>query len=706
MLTSLELASRYRRDKDNLLQAFYLPCLRQSQHYWRAAGYFSSGILQASTADLLDLASRGGTVRIVASPNLSEEDVAEIRAAYSRRDEVIARAIGRTIEQAENNADEEAALGILGFLISRSVLDIKIAVVDDGSGQLGLYHEKFGLFVDKAENFVAFSGSANESYNGLVSNFESINVFRSWVDVDHFRAAEHYEDFLTLWNDQTDYLRVLDFPTAAKHRLIQSYKRTRAAGDAVSVTISPLQTGYGIPEMPRTVTIRDYQKDAIRSWAGAGGRGILAMATGTGKTFTALALTTQIQQTLSSSGRPLAVVVTCPFTNLVDQWAREAEQFGIVPVKCYRSKGIWQPRAQQVVDALSRGSVSFGMFITTNDTLRSEAFQLLMNGLTMDTLFIADEVHNLGAQFNAAALPQHIKMRLGLSATPERWFDELGTSRLLDYFGEPVYRLTLSDAIRLKALTPYNYYPVLVHLNDEELHSYIELSEQIQRAGSISNDDNEALDDNPTLKMLLIKRARLLTGAQNKLDTLANQLRPFTQTTHNLIYCAEGYPGSDDDTPSEYRHIEQALKIVGIDLGMRADIFTSDTNHEDRERMLQRFASGNVQALLAMRCLDEGVDIPVARRAFILASSSNPRQFIQRRGRILRRAEHKDFAEIYDFVVVPPASQIEQHFSYERAILRGELRRVVEFANMAENGPVALGRLLDVRKEYNLLDVG
>ncbi len=658
--------------------------------------------MSAATSDILDLADRGGSIRLIASPNLTVEDVEEIRAAYDRRDEIVARAISREIDETLGGKSAEG-FGILGYLISRSVLDIKIAVVDNGFGDLGLYHEKLGLFFDERDSFVAFDGSANESISGMASNFESINVYKSWQDVEG-RAAEINRDFEDLWNDQTESLRVRSFPEAAAEKLIKAYRK---AGQHIGHSSNELtKSSYGTPRTPENVTVREYQREAGDAWAHAGGRGILEMATGTGKTITALAIICRLFEISSNQGRPLVVLVTCPFTNLVDQWSEAAKDFGVTPIRCYKSATSWSVTARQAIDSVLRKSSMFVMFVCTNATLRSQAFKEILKDIPHDSLFIADEVHNLGAEVNASALPQHVQMRIGLSATPERWFDELGTSRISEYFGDSVYKLDMAKAISiLKVLTPYYYFPILVTLTEDELARYLELSVQIQKAAAIAEQSREALDENGNFKLLLIRRARLLSSAENKLPALRRSLEPLRSSKHNLIYCAEGRPEGEDSESDERRTVDEALKLVGHDLRFTCDTYTSETSHERRSELLKRFTSGDLQVLLAMRCLDEGVDLPVARRAFIMASSSNPRQFIQRRGRLLRRSPNKERADITDFIVIPPRESIGSNvFSYERSLIRGELRRVIEFANLAENGPAALGELLEIRKDYNLLD--
>jgi superfamily II DNA or RNA helicase len=342
------------------------------------------------------------------------------------------------------------------------------------------------------------------------------------------------------------------------------------------------------------------------------------------------------------------------------------------------------------------------MAIATNATFATTAFQSAIERLPEASLIIADEMHNLGAPALRRALPARLRFRLGLSATPERHHDTEGTLALARYFGESVFELGLRDAISMGALTPYRYFPVLVEFDDEELEQYLELSDRIGRRMAIAGDDPDADEQ---LMALLIRRARLIASASQKLPRLMQLLQGQERTTHNLVYCGDGRVVTDDGDHDE-RQVEAVVRAMGQGLGMSVNRYTADVDVDHRDVLRERFADGALNALVAIRCLDEGVDIPETRRAYILASSTNPRQFIQRRGRVLRRAVGKDVAEIYDFIVVPPPSGDDHVDPAERRLMARELERVVEFAGLALNGPEALAELRDLRTRYNLLHIG
>ncbi len=439
------------------------------------------------------------------------------------------------------------------------------------------------------------------------------------------------------------------------------------------------------PAIPGHIELRDYQREAIDAWFAHDCHGILEMATGTGKTITALAASSRLYE----RERRLAVVVAVPYQHLVDQWHEEAKAFGYRPVLAYQSKSRWLDTLRQQITEYIAGYRRFVSVITTHTTFISTEFQNSLAQLTSPSLLIADEVHHLGAERSRQSYPQHVPFRLALSATPDRWFDEVGTAALREYFGETVFAFPLEDAIGV-SLTPYYYYPHLVPLTDEELERYEELSAKIAR---LVNRDDE--DGQQALKMLLIRRADLLNKAENKLDVLSELVDRQDQVKHTLFYCA---PGQIDDV----------LHLLGWEKGLLVHRFTAEEDTRERQRLLADFASGVLQALVAMKCLDEGVDVPSTRTAFILASSSNPREFIQRRGRILRKSPGKEFSVIHDLIAVPPTAWYgapdSSTFDAERSIVRRELKRFKEFANPARNKHEALDVIWGIANRYSLLD--
>lgn len=706
MLSSLQLKASYRSNRDHLLLDFYIPCLQEAALYSRAVGYFTSSVLSLAARGLRSFISKRGQMRLVASPYFNSEDVEAIKKGYKKREEVISQALARGLLEGFESHVVRDRLGFLAWMIGEGLLDIKIAVLEEGDS-VGLYHEKIGVFEDREGNRVAFTGSANESAGGLLSNFESIQVFRSWVTSDTERIAPLLADFDDLWNNRTRSLSIYEFPDAVRRELLKLRPKNLPEIDPEETSTRSHSftesKNLGYPRVPKTLDIRDYQKKAVENWFAAGGRGLFRMATGTGKTVAALALMTQLYRALQKENRGLVTIVVCPFKHLVSQWAEQAEKFDILPIKCMESRQSWLNQLAESVSAVRDGHFPFLLGITTTSTFQGTAFQDVLQRIRSNVLLIADEVHNMGAENLRQSLPENAEFRLGLSATPERWFDEAGTQSILDYFGKVVFELGLAQAIAIGALTKYDYFPHLVEFTSEELSEYLDICAQIGRLSFVGESDTEATDDR--VKLLLIKRAGLIGMARNKLPKLVEVLAPLRSTTHNLVYCGSGNVEVRDD--ESMRQVDAAVSLLGNTLRMRVNSYTAETYLEERDHLREQFAAGALQALVAIRCLDEGVDIPETRRAFILASSTNPKQFIQRRGRILRLAKGKDLAEIHDFLVTPSLESLtDDLFAVERKLLRRELLRVVEFAKLADNGPQAMATLLPLRSRFNLLDVG
>jgi DNA phosphorothioation system restriction enzyme len=706
MLSKLQLKASYRSSRDNLLLDFYIPCLQEAALYSRAVGYFTSSVLSLAARGLRSFIGKRGEMRLVASPYFTSEDVEAIKKGYKKREEVISEALERELRIGVESQVVRDRLGFLAWMIGEGLLNIKIAVLEEGKS-VGLYHEKIGVFEDTEGNRVAFSGSANESAGGLLSNFESIQVFRSWVKSDTERIAPLLGDFDDLWNNQTRSLSVYEFPDAVRRKLLKLRPTSLPEADPEEPSDVPdsftESKTLGYPKVPRALEIRDYQKKAVENWFAAGGRGLFRMATGTGKTVAALALMTQLYRALQKEKRGLITIVVCPFKHLVSQWSEQAAQFDILPIKCMELRQSWLNQLSESVAAVRDGHFPFLLAITTTSTFQGAAFQDVLQRIRSDFLLIADEVHNMGAENLRQCLPENAAFRLGLSATPERWFDEAGTQSILDYFGKPVFELGMAEAIAIGALTKYDYFPHLVEFTSDELSEYLDICAQIARLSFAGESDTEGI--NEKVKILLIKRAGLIGMARNKLPQLIEVLTPLRSSTHNLVYCGSGNVEVRDD--ESMRQVDAAVDLLGNTLRMRVNSYTAETYLEERDELREQFADGALQALVAIRCLDEGVDIPETRRAFILASSSNPKQFIQRRGRILRRAKGKTVAEIHDFLVTPSLDSLSDSlFAVERKLLRSELSRVVEFAKLADNGPQAMATLLPLRSRFNLLDLG
>lgn len=473
-----------------------------------------------------------------------------------------------------------------------------------------------------------------------------------------------------------------------------------------------MTSGFSSPEW---VEQRDYQQQAIRDWIEAGGRGIYNMATGTGKTVTSLLTAAEIADSLDGN---LALIIAVPYQHLVDQWEDDVTDFGSNPVLAYQSRADWQERLERETLEFNMGVRPSLVVITTHTTFASDPFQNSLSRLDQDrTMLIADEVHHLGAPHHRDSLPNAIGLRLGLSATPERFYDDEGTEALFEYFGDGiVFEYSLQKAIEDGSLVEYYYLPHIIELTPEEAEQYSALSSKIarlaaQQSGNIGDAD---MQDDTSLKHALFKRARLIGTAANKLEKLEELIANRDQIEHTLVYCGDGSV-EDDMTGETKRHVDATVELLQDELHLNVNRFTARESQSQREILLEDFESGDLQALVAIRCLDEGIDVPATKTAYVLASSSNPRQFVQRRGRILRQHPGKDHAVIHDFIVSPPRSMVgdvqsDDEFTSERRLVEKELERVNLFAEAARNHPdddipglpTSSGSLTELKTRYNL----
>lgn len=665
-----------------MVRDFYVPCLQVSRTYLRAAGYFTSQSLALVAAGLPDFILSGGCMRLIASPYLDAEDIDALARGVLAQSDVIERALLREFATAQPSEIVRDRLGFLAWLVADGRLDVRIALPLGGEG---LYHEKYGVFIDAAEDAVAFTGSPNETRGGLETNFESIDVFASWTDED-FRVRLKRDAFESAWSGGTEGLKTIPLPEAVRQRLLALRPDHIPEVDPMALDWHEAELAEADERRPPTG--RPYQLEACASWVAAGYRGILEMATGTGKTITALLA---LGEFVSQQHRPVFAVVAVPYIHLADQWANEMQPFGLEPTLGYGASSRWQPDVSRLASDLKIGLRREAACVVTHDALASRGFRRLSEdlGRRVATVLIADEVHNLGASGSMRALDQlDFDARLGLSATPARWSDE-ETSAILGYFGSVVYEFPLARAIAEEFLVPYAYFPHFVELTDDEMTTYIDLTRRLARFPSFAANDDSGIE--AQRGRLLRERAAVLNNAAEKPSAFAAVLRAALDSKHTLVYTT---PERMNDT----------VRIVA-DMGKLVHRFTYRESPQDRRELLRLFATGEIEVLVAIRCLDEGVDVPETETAYILASSSNSREFIQRRGRILRRSIGKTSAVIHDFISLPAAAFPDAGaWRYERSIMRRELSRFAEFAGLATNRFQAEQALLPLRKRYGLFD--
>lgn len=705
LLSDVDFAPEYRSGGNDVVKGFYVPAFGVATTYRRAVGYFTSTSMSLVARGLDHFEQRGGSIQIVASPHLDHEDIDDINRGYDVR-AVIERATLRAIELEDRDALLDG-LSVVGRLIASGQLDIKLAFIDDSNG-FGLYHEKIGYFGDSSGDVLSFTGSANETYGGMVANFESVQVYRSWLPEDHERAIRIKSNFDSLWVGATPKLSIVDFPAISRERLISLARERPSAHlagreDALSALGGVSSHRGSLMRVPPGLDVRPYQREAVDAWLTNHGRGMFKMATGTGKTKTALVAANSLATALRGREQPLVILIVAPLTHLVDQWLEEVRDFGVEAIGVYENAAVWLPRVQEQLASSRLGQRPVVAMVATNASFATDRFQYILNNLDLPLLLIADEAHNLGSKAYSTRLPPNATYRLGLSATPERWFDDEGTQALVDYFGPAVYELGLGKAIELGALCRYTYTPRIVELSDDETSLYLEITSQI--APLLLRQDSLDVNDDSQLGLLLRRRAGVLGHATAKLAVLESDIRKRSQAWFQLVYCAEGRRPIDSGYADEPSQVAQVVAMIGNDLRLTVQKYVAETSRSDRKRLLERFGSGDdLRFLAAMRCLDEGVDIPDARVAYMLASSSNPRQFIQRRGRILRRAPGKTFAEIIDYVVVPsPGAPV--NLQVERRLIARELARTNEFGKLSENYGTTLEILRPYKQQYQLMDL-
>lgn len=717
----IEIKHEYRSLLNDVVKEFYTPVLNEAIIYKRAVGFFSSSALLELTNGINGLLKNGGKIELVASPRLSAEDIAAIEDGFERRHKIIEESLMRELLSPKGKF-EEARLNLLSNLIATRKLELKIAVLEKNN-TIGMFHEKMGLMYDKYDNIIAFTGSMNESANAFSYNYESIDVFTSWSN-EKERVFTKQAAFNAIWNDYEPNIKVLDFPNVERE-IIRKYRYSEISdfNDLSDIEnnedkgienqdIEEIELPQYYPKIPENVEIRDYQEAAILQWEKEGFVGIFDMATGTGKTYTALAAISYLFSKLNNN---LAVIIVCPYQHLVEQWKDDIEKFGMKPIVCYSAsqQKNWKDRLKVATTSYNLGVKNHFCVITTNATFSSKFIQNQIASLAGNTLLVIDEAHNFGAKNLSKMLLPNMKYRLALSATIDRYGDEEGTQKLYDYFGNKCIEYTLKEAIDNRMLTPYYYYPVVLSLNDRELEEYLEITKMIVNAVRKSNKDKGKLILSEYAKMLLIKRARLVAAANEKIMKLKEYITPHLDETHMLIYCGattmkdvdykENHPTVDD-----VRQIDIVSDLLGNELGMKVSKFTSEENAEERDIIKKEFEDGkHLQALIAIRCLDEGVNIPSIKTAFIMASSTNPKEYIQRRGRVLRTFPDKDFATIYDFITLP--IPLDNTTSYSEDIIESvkslairEMVRMRDFASISENPSVVDKLVTDIVTAYNI----
>ncbi len=690
----------YNTLSDQIVLDFYIPCLEKAIIYKRAVGFFSSNILLQISKGLGAFADNRGHMQLLVSTKLEEADYEAIKKGYDLKEYVT----DKIIQNFDFNIDfdqRDVRFEMLSYMISSGLLDIKIVALEQNN-DVAMFHRKVGIFEDNDGNIIAFSGSGNETYNGYNQNDEDFEVYCSWKsDESEMRCYSKQMEFEKIWGGTAKGLITIPFPEVIKEKIL-SFKRNDNKSFSIidenfKEKISSLSSKIKEPCANDNINFFDYQKKAIDNWVNNGYKGIFDMATGTGKTFTGAGAICR----LYNDKKRLIVFICCPFTHLVDQWYEELKlNFNIDAIKCFGSED-YLLKLQREARKFKRNKSNFLCAIITNSSFKKEIIQDIVLQNLEYTMILVDEAHNFGAEEIRKTMYIDYPYRLALSATLERHNDKTGTDKLFNFFGQKCIEYTLEQAICDGKLTPYKYYPVIVSLTENEYEKYIMISKQISKC--VKKD--EELSD--YAKKLLIKRARIIAGAQNKIEALKDQIINYKNEYNMLVYCGAVKYGDDNFSDDEdKRQIDIVLSMLNKELSIYSSKFTSDENNDERKNILKAFKEQDIQALVAIKCLDEGLNIPAIKTAFILASSTNPKEYIQRRGRVLRKFPGKEYAEIYDFITLPiPLSKVSlcsDNLAIEKNLVRKEFNRIIDFANLSLNPSESNEVINKIKEVYNM----
>ena len=687
----------YEIPDDDLVGEILNPALRSADDARVSAGFFTSRCLAQIAGGLAAFINDSDAILdLMVSPEISEEDREAIRRGIREPEVVLEEALERLFTEARlsDSAVQRHTVDTLAYLVASGRLRLRVALMERG-----IYHKKIWLF-RAGDEWLAVHGSGNATERGLLVNGEQMSIDRAWQDGS--RSEARVQIFLEQWDRQWENRH----PTALTVEVSQVLNILRGYAADSPPTTSDFWKAWQLdheaglePDLPPAMRYAptDHQLQVPNNLIWRDGRfghqgravdallkeagGIVAIATGGGKTLTALIAATEMQ---NSEPRHICVVVLVPSRPLVRQWTEDIRAFGIDPV-VLTGTGTQDRRAEleRVAHGFATEKPRTEVILMSNalftQTDSSERRWLTSLPRTVELVLIADEVHNLGTPSFINDPPDFFTRRIGLSATPIRQYDPDGTDKLFDFFGgPPVFEFSLGDAIEAGCLVPYSYYLHVIELDAVEMEHYEFLTEELVRAGFRIDDDGVTVALNPKVERLLRERRGLIEQADAKLPALEAELRRMgtDAVTKTLIYT------SAKPTVLEKPKQITAVNAILENLHIISHQYTSrETGSSRSERILERFRSGDYQVLTAMKVLDEGVDIPQTDTAFLLASSTVRREWVQRRGRILRQAPNKNVAHLHDFLVMPP----DIDTSIGQSLLKSELRRAAEFASIAEN---------------------
>lgn len=706
MLKDKDFKYRYSTGRKDLPFDFCELALSNSTKLDLGLGYFSSACFNILSVGFAHFISNGGNMRLYINQYLTEDDYKLLRSNENVDFEDYILKSFYTLKTTLSRRDEHF-FKCLSYLIQNKRIEIKIVVPKD---------EKFGIFADENGDKVAFTGSMNLTAAALVKNIETIECTCSWKSEDSQERIEISEqDFAEIWTGANE--SVLVFPAKkfcqeivktypkvdADELLLQEKeiikKLTNKQEEEKQTDKKPVQPPHFPYKYPDGA--RPYQIEAYESWVKNGKQGIFAMATGTGKTITSLNCALQEYQQDDS----YQLLILVPTIALVEQWIDEIGLFDFKNViEVYSENSQWRRQIVSLKNKIQRGSKENFVIVSTYQSFTNDDFQQVLPKLPDSILLIADEAHNIGSEnVRAAFRKMKIKKRIALSATPNRIYDQEGTAELESFFNDKppyIYSFPMSQAIKERRLMEYCYFPKLVYLNEPEMEKYAEYTKKLMN--SFDSDTGKFKNEEGATKLLMLRK-QVLHKAEDKMRVLREIITEIGQDKlkYCFVYVPEGYSENEDESI-----LQKMLEtIIEVFPKTTCNTYTGTNNKKQRSAILSGFENGDIDVLLAMKCLDEGVDVPRAEYGIFASSTGNPRQFIQRRGRLLRKHPDKTFAYTYDMIIVPnfqSSHYSNDFFKMERSLVRGELARVAYFADLATNTHSAKEVLQKLADHYQL----
>lgn len=632
--------------ENNIAEAFLIPVLKQTKIYRRSVGFFSSGVFGAIIDGIIALSRNGGRIEIIASPHLQEDDIKAMNVGYEKRKEIAESIFSRDFIK-EIEVFDDVKLQLLATLIANGTLDIKIAVTKSN----GIYHDKLGILEDFNKNKIVFYGSANESFNSYKNNYEKIRVIKSWNISDVDSIEDECKEFEKLWFGRNEFINVYEYKESAKANILKIVETRKNATKTNDV------------EIP--IKLRDYQMEAIDAWINNNYQGFYVMATGTGKTWTAIYSAKYLVEK-----NPAMIVICAPYKHLVKQWADDVEKAfpkgKIIMVSSENPN--WEAQISEEIIRKRYDVNNQIIIISTIASFKMERFKNIIKKSQEEKLLIVDEAHRFTNRNEK--IKEVYTYMLGLSATPYSGKSSQKGKELMEWFGGQVFNLPIEVALERGFLVPYNYYPIYVNSTIEEESKFKYHTQKI--LSCFKNGKCVNLD---LLVKSLRNRLRIISMANEKHVKINEIIQKIKEKDHIIVYCGDGKL-FDEEKNQEIRHIQSIKKVLNYH-GFKASQFTASENMNERIELVDAFNKQEITALAAIRCLDEGINIPSIKSALILSSNDDYREFVQRRGRILRTYSNKKYANIYDVIVLP---------SYDmESWAKIELRRFKEYARLALN---------------------